>query len=319
MIDIMHIPAPTQLLFLPGALGDTSLWQAVDQRVTHPAQRAHLGWPGFGPTPSQPHVQGFDDLVQLTLARIDQPTALIAQSMGGVVALRAALAAPEGLVTHLVLSVTSGGMDLRGLGAQDWRPALREAHPELPDWFSGHQEDLSAQLTRLTLPTLLLWGDEDPISPVAVGQRLAGLLPHAALHVLKGGRHDLAHTHADQVAPLIEAHVLHTRAEGIAPTDTRLDARLDRLLTGHFGLIPEPAHGGTWRNYFHQAVVREPAHSTRVLKVITDHAGQPRQLQLCASSDNNNAMLVPITDELHTLLPVIQAEIQHLKDKLART
>jgi pimeloyl-ACP methyl ester carboxylesterase len=41
---------------------------------------------------------------------IDEPTALIAQSMGGVIAARAALERPD-MVTRLVLSVTSGGID----------------------------------------------------------------------------------------------------------------------------------------------------------------------------------------------------------------
>ena len=31
-------------------------------------------------------------------------------------------------------------------------------------------------------------------------------LPDARLHVVKGGGHDIAQTHADEVAPLIERH-----------------------------------------------------------------------------------------------------------------
>lgn len=53
----------------------------------------------------------------------------------------------------------------------------------------------------------LLWGDADPISPVAVGQRLAALLPQAQLHVFAGGDHDLGHALAHEVAPLIDAHL----------------------------------------------------------------------------------------------------------------
>lgn len=47
----------------------------------------------------------------------------------------------------------------------------------------------------------------DPISPVAVGERLRDLLPDARLHVLAGGDHDLAHQRAAEIAPLVEAHL----------------------------------------------------------------------------------------------------------------
>lgn len=198
---------PSKLLFLPGALGRTELWVAAANRLTHPAKKVHFGWPGFGSTPPDPKVNGIDDLVTKVVAEIDQPTALIAQSMGGVIAMRAALEKP-GLVTHLILSVTSGGIDMRGLGAQDWRPSFHEANPLLPRWFSTCQEDLAPRLPRLRIPTLLLWGDADPISPVSVGQRLASLLPHAKLHIFSGGEHDLASAFAPDIAPLIDAHLI---------------------------------------------------------------------------------------------------------------
>ncbi|WP_153130146.1 alpha/beta fold hydrolase [Dechloromonas hortensis] len=198
---------PSQLLFLPGALGRTELWEPVANRLTHPAKKIHFGWPGFGSTPPDPQVHGMDDLVAKVVAQIDQPTALIAQSMGGVIAIRAALEKP-GLVTHLILSVTSGGIDMRGLGAQDWRPSFHEANPSLPRWFSTYQEDLTPSLPELCIPTLLLWGDADPISPIRVGQRLASLLPLAKLHIFSGGEHDLVSAFAPNVAPLIDAHLI---------------------------------------------------------------------------------------------------------------
>ena len=147
-----------------------------------------------------------DDLASMVLAELDQPSAVIAQSMGGVVAMLAALRRPE-LVTHLVLSVTSGGMDLRPFDAEDWRPAMRAAHPGWPDWFTSYREDLTPHLHALRMPTLLLWGDADPISPVKVGERLAALLPRAELHVFAGADHDLGCTHAGLLAPLVDRHL----------------------------------------------------------------------------------------------------------------
>lgn len=213
---------PSQTLFLPGALGRTQLWEPVANLLSHPAPKRHIGWPGFGSIPSDPHVNGIDDLVGMVAAEINQPTALVAQSMGGAIAVRVALEKPE-LITHLVLAVTSGGINVAVLGGQDWRPSFHESNPLLPRWFSTYQEDLSAKLPTVFVPTLLLWGDSDPFSPVCVGKRLASLLLCARLHVVEGGDHDLAETHASEIAPLID-ELLATEAQPALRGD-RLPAR----------------------------------------------------------------------------------------------
>jgi pimeloyl-ACP methyl ester carboxylesterase len=197
--------APT-LMFLPGASGNTNLWRPISDRLTHRGARVFFGWPGFGDTPPDPRVTGIDDLVEQVARRIDHPVELLAQSMGGLIALRVALRRPA-LVRHLVLSVTSGGLDVAALGGQDWRATFRQRNPTLPRWFEETREDLTDRLAQITVPTLLLWGDADPISPVAVGQRLAGLLPAARLVVLPGGTHDLVHDRAADVLPHVEAHL----------------------------------------------------------------------------------------------------------------
>ncbi|MGM3277111.1 alpha/beta fold hydrolase [Ralstonia sp. 24A2] len=199
--------APSTLLFLPGASGNTAFWQPLASQLTHPATQVFLGYPGFGQEPAAPDVNDIDDLVRRVVSRIDRPTALIAQSMGGVLAIRAALEKPD-LVTHLVLTVTSGGIDTRALGAADWQTEFIQTNPTFPDWFTSFKADLTDALSRITQPVLLLWGDADPISPVAVGRRLGELLHDAQLHVVSGGNHNLAHEHAAQLAPLVDAHLL---------------------------------------------------------------------------------------------------------------
>ena len=200
----MKLPdQPSQILFLPGALGRTELWQPVIALLTHTARKMHVGWPGFGDIPPDPRIEGVDDLVGQLLSRIDQPTALVAQSMGGAIALRAALKAP-GEITHLVLTATSGGINVGALGGKDWRPAFHVANPHLPRWFSDDHEDLSEQLHKINIPALLLWGSADSISPVRVGKYLASRLPLARMYVINGAEHDLAITHASTVAQLVE-------------------------------------------------------------------------------------------------------------------
>jgi len=43
------------------------------------------------------------------------------------------------------------------------------------------------QLRRLTVPTLLMWGDHDPVGRVEAARTIAGLLPDAQLEILPGG------------------------------------------------------------------------------------------------------------------------------------
>lgn len=197
---------PQRILFLPGASGNTSFWRPVADLLTVPVDKVHFGWPGFGPTPHDPAIQGIDDLVKLVTAGITVPSALIAQSMGGVIALRAALEKPE-LITHLVLTATSGGINLAELGARNWRPAFMVANPTYPAWFADYTVDLTDLLGTIDIPALLLWGSSDPISPPAVGEKLRSLLPNAGLHILNGGTHDLGFELADTVALLIQEHL----------------------------------------------------------------------------------------------------------------
>lgn len=195
-----------KLLFLPGAAGNLELWRPVSEGLSHPGEREFFAWPGFGGFPREPDVKGIDDLVRRVVASITGPVDLLAQSMGGVIAIRAALQKPA-LVRHMVLSVTSGGVDVSALGGADWRTGYRESNPTYPDWFMNEREDLSGRLKELPFPVLLLWGDADPISPVAVGRRLAELLPRAELLVIEGGTHDLVSERATEILPQIQKHL----------------------------------------------------------------------------------------------------------------
>ena len=196
-------------MFLPGASGNIQFWKPVAQRLRHPGVHRFFSWPGFGGAPSEPNVKCFADLVTRVTREIEGPVDVLAQSMGGVIAMLAALEKPD-LVRHLVLSVTSGGIDMASFAALDWRTESLQRNPNQPDWFRAERSDLTARLRTLSTPVLLLWGDADPISPVGVGRRLAELLPHSELVVFPGGTHDLAHDRADDVVPFIERHLART-------------------------------------------------------------------------------------------------------------
>ncbi|MGQ0550949.1 MAG: alpha/beta fold hydrolase [Armatimonadota bacterium] len=199
-------PPADRVIFLPGASGDGRFWAPVAARLPYPLDRVVLDWPGFGRAPRDPEVRGLQDLVTLVLDRIDRPVDLVAQSMGGVIAVRVALQRPH-MIRHLVLAATSGGIDVSRFGARDWRDEYEEAYPAAPPWFIDDRTDLAPLIPSIHSPTLLIWGDADPISPVAVGEYLARLLPRSRLVVIRGGEHMLGRDRADEVAPFIANHL----------------------------------------------------------------------------------------------------------------
>ncbi|UYN96904.1 MAG: alpha/beta fold hydrolase [Enhydrobacter sp.] len=195
-----------RVFFLPGAGGSPDFWKPVAGRLPADWSQKHFGWPGLGHQPHDPSICSMDDLVDMVGRHVDGPVDLVAQSMGGIVAMRLALAHP-GRVRRLVLCVTSGGIDMGGFGVSDWRPAYRQSYPNAVDWITAERSAAALPVEQVTAPTLLIWGDADPISPLAVGRHLQGCMPNAHLHVVAGGDHDLAVTHAEQVASRIIAHL----------------------------------------------------------------------------------------------------------------
>lgn len=177
-------------IFLPGATGDSSFWFGAGECLPRSWEKRLLSWPGLGNQDPDPQINGFPDLVRLAAGQLTLPSIVIAQSMGGIVALLLALQCPE-LITHLVLVATSGGLDVAALGAADWRPEFLRCYPRTARWLLEDKVNLSNRLQEIDIPTLLLWGEVDPISPPAVGYRLAEEIRGAQLRIIPGGNHEM--------------------------------------------------------------------------------------------------------------------------------
>jgi non-heme chloroperoxidase len=62
------------------------------------------------------------------------------------------------------------------------------------------REDFRADLARITVPVLIVQGDQDQITPLGrAGNRLAVMLPDSRLAVIRGGPHAITWTHAAEV------------------------------------------------------------------------------------------------------------------------
>jgi len=126
--------------------------------------------------------------------------------MGGGIALRVALNHPK-KVRRLVLAATSAGLDVTSLGAVDWRPDYRQEYRNAASWIMDERPDLTHELSKISQPTLLLWGENDPISPLAVGQRFLQLLPNANLKIISQGDHAFVHDRPDDILRAIKRHL----------------------------------------------------------------------------------------------------------------
>ncbi|MCW0233659.1 MAG: alpha/beta hydrolase [Ferrovibrio sp.] len=193
----------THLLFLPGAGGAAEFWHPLGRLLPDTYAKTYLNWPGLGHEAHRPGLDSLDALTAYAAARLQDDTVIVAQSMGGIFALRLALLYPQ-RVKKLVLTAASGGIDVMRFGASDWRPAYRAEYPQAATWITAARADHTAEISSIAQPALLLWGDADTVSPVAVGRHLAGLLRDSRLQVIAGGTHSFAQDRAAEIAPLVE-------------------------------------------------------------------------------------------------------------------
>ncbi|MEO7035542.1 MAG: alpha/beta fold hydrolase [Polyangiaceae bacterium] len=202
LVPTLYLP----VAYLPGASGRAVSWEPIASVLAYRREPRLFDYPGLGDHAEVPGINDLADLTHWIASGLPPLCDVITLSMGSTVGLRLALDYPE-RVRRLVLVTPCGGFDVRPFGALDWRETFCEQRPEAPRWFVDDTHDLTPRLGELSIPTLVVMGDEDPIAPPAIGEFLLRRLPAAKLEIVQDAGHDLEEEHPAFLASLIEAHL----------------------------------------------------------------------------------------------------------------
>ena len=200
--------SPTEYLpiaYLPGASGRSSVWEPIANVLAHRREALLFNYPGLD-APRRDDIDSLADLARWVASELPERCDVVSLSMGSAIALRLALDYPE-RVRRLVLVVPCGGVNALHFGALDWREQFLMARPHAPRWFVQDKADFSARLPLIAAPTLLVFGEDDPIAPPAIGEFMVEQLPTAKLEIVPDASHDLEEEHPAFLASLIEAHL----------------------------------------------------------------------------------------------------------------
>lgn len=157
-----------------------------------------------------------DDLLGLLDALALPAVHLVGFSMGGATALATAVAAPERVLSLVLVgtstereprtSVIRRLADVARIERQDpaWAAALARRHdpaqgegawrrlmPAIAAFVAAQEPASPAELRRAAMPTLVVVGDRDPIVPVGQAWAMARQLPDARLFVVPGCPHEV--------------------------------------------------------------------------------------------------------------------------------
>lgn len=191
--------SPVVLLHGHGVSG--AIWQRVIPFLTRHYQVIVVDLPGYGRSQFTGtwRLREIAPLLARWLQQLElPPVVLIGHSMGGAIAIHLTASAPE-LVDRLIL-VNAAGLPLRAQflilaarsigslfqpGNGSYPPQVLRDHLLTPTrllWQSAQEvakSDFRAELSAISVPTLIIWGERDLLLPLTLGHELHTALPHA--------------------------------------------------------------------------------------------------------------------------------------------
>lgn len=181
------------------------------------------------------------DLLEVATLAGPGPVHLVGESLGGTVVLAAAARHPDRVASATVSNTAFKGAgiqyvkgwrdDFRRRGVKVWNRDMMERRfaPGALDaaqrsWFEAEQEkslehvtvgygellagtDLTAELSRIKAPLLILMPDRSPFVTARMGVELAEHIPHAELTFFPGVRHGLPFSHAAECSARLAAFI----------------------------------------------------------------------------------------------------------------
>lgn len=235
MILLINPVQKTKLFILHGWAVDPNnqqKWQPLIDRFTSmDLDVVFLPLPGLSTRLDQ--VWDLNDYATWVIAQLpNQPVAILGHSFGGQIAIRLA-AKYSHRITQLVLVDSAGIRDqsinkrIKRLGFAFFAKVGRlftqnSKAKELLYKLAGERDYLNAnsslrqtmtkiiktdvqdEATRINLPTLIIWGGRDQVTPVWMGKRLACLIRFSKLAIIEPARHSPQFTHTNEVAELVE-------------------------------------------------------------------------------------------------------------------
>ena len=64
--------------------------------------------------------------------------------------------------------------------------------------------DCAPYFSKITIPTLIIWGEKDSITPITYRKKIQRLIPHSTLSVIKLSKHSPYYTHTEEVYKIIK-------------------------------------------------------------------------------------------------------------------
>jgi pimeloyl-ACP methyl ester carboxylesterase len=201
---------PMPVVFIPALLSDAAMYRAVIEELGDSIEAKVM-------VLSEPTMQAN---VEAVLAKAPPKFVLAGTSYGGSIALEVGLAAPERVTALWLMGCNPAAPEANVqdlIGGLEAMPdtiidilaslVVPEGSTEAAESFKmmarriggtvgatqartlGSRAEVVSRLSEIQMPTLVIWGEQDQIVPVSVGQTLADALPHAHFHVLRNCGH----------------------------------------------------------------------------------------------------------------------------------
>jgi pimeloyl-ACP methyl ester carboxylesterase len=208
------------------------IWQLMLPYLAQQHQVFIVDLPGYGKSTFTPpwRLREMAPLLITWLQELNlSPVALVGQSMGGAIALHISASAPE-LVERIVLISAAGiplNAQLSHLALRSIRSFFQQGNGSYPSgliqdvlrprpllfWQTAQEmvhSDFRAEIAAVKIPALIIWGKQDVLLPVSLGQALHAALPHATFIILPDSGHRPMLAHPE----LLSTMVLDFLAEG---------------------------------------------------------------------------------------------------------